>query len=229
MGRGGRAQTTLVLKSSMPVCDTRWLDALKAYERAVYHEQGSCQPPDPYSEPRFVTQQASNQPGTPERHTFTYFETPEELLGALIKNTRLAQPNDTYVLEYDFKAYKFREITLMGEITGYLPPAIRPAAKRPNRARNLCVEHGTVYYSRDLSQERFAIFTRDSNGYVTPSALASMDEANVYSALLATTGAALVAFYDLDVSDTPVPIRFSLRYVDLNSPAYEVTEALLST
>lgn len=209
--------------------DPKWLAALSAFEQAHFHinKRATCDIPLPYGAPRFVVLADESLGEMPEVHTFTYYTAPEDLLNSFIPAIRTPSSYVSYVVEYLPAEKTFDNIEPVGVISGYTPDDGTVVYEaRTMRLRNIAFSLGVPFgYSyTPVKESRFICTTRHLDGRVEFSRLRSFSDTASFIGEQSRNATGLVNFYDLDVSDQPIPIVISLHYTDVNGNVYEVAE-----
>lgn len=239
MGRGGRILQTLAL-APLPAPEQDWLAAFTAFEHGEFHELGlqACTIPFPSGAPRFILIAATNLP--PDPHTFQYYTTAQDLLGALILLVRTlgtAAPFGYRVIEYvsgSFKIIAYSSDVVAGAIKCEAHVCVRQVSSEPiasrsgkriNHALAVATAHDQPILSAYSGVERFLILLRSSVSELSLRPIELFEEVEEWIGYMSLHPTAFVALYDLDVSDQPVPVRLGLKYTDSLGVTYELFES----
>lgn len=233
MGRGGRSLAALALSPVPPSHDPLWLDAFVAFEHAEFHYdygQVNCDIPTPFGAPRFVVVNKEYLSADFEVHTFNYYTNPEDFLKKQLLTLRTPSVYASYALEYlpDRAAFGTIELAggplgIFGSSIGHVVADVPPSNQRVSRLQVLATTYDVPVASGNASS-RFVCITRGIYGDARLTSLSNFADVCELGSSMAFSIGAFEAFYDLDVSDQPIPIRFTLRYADAYGAICEVAE-----
>lgn len=230
MGRGSRTLTTLSLNPVPPSAVEVWLTAFAAFELKEFHlsVRSNCTFPYPDRVPRFVVVEiAYLDSGLIAKEAFSYYTAPEYLLKDLVASLRSVSDCNKFLVEYHPSTNTFNLMNLLWSIIEYWPDAALPTSPdRRRRIQAIVSLHNTEYPAR-YDTPRFACLTRDYSGRAHLVLTNSFAEVVSFGGGQACNETQFEAFYDLDVSDQPVPIRFSVSYTDETGNVYSVDEPLI--
>lgn len=230
MGRGGRTQSALALTSIATPPDSPWMVAFRTFEKSAFHSPGEagCGFTPTFSSPRFVVVEHFDARPTQTAsltHSFLYYETPDALLEALVTSVRLPKLHTKYVFEYLPSEVSFNHITFNdgGMLLDYTPPDVKASKHRGKRARSI-VESNRAKIVFDYKQvKRFLLLRKIKSGPFVSEAR-SLEVAAQLLSYTTISSFTFLNFYDLDVSDQPIPIRIGLSYPDENGETYTFVE-----
>lgn len=230
MGRGSRAPSTLALAPLGAPQDAVWVDILTKLEYDTFHSPhpSPCSVPYPYGEMHFVVINERHLTSGPNHHTFTYFDKPDVFLKALVTIARTPTDRYTYVLERRTALKKFNFIThsLHGVLGGYTPDFVEWSKDREKRLRVITDANNLNLNNYDDYNRFLILLVHRLSGTVSLRPTSSFTTIENLGKNLFPSDYAFLAAYDLDVSDQPLPLRFTLEYVDSNGDTHTYVEPL---
>lgn len=229
MGRGGRAQTPLTLSAFTPPPDPRWLTLFRRFEQAAFHKDGgaSCSILDPLIEPSFILVNISKGDDGTAVHKQHYFVTPQHLLTELVSAIRTSTRHRSFVLEYkpSDSAFEYIDLTDCGLILDYVPADVPRSKHRGKRLQTIAAANHTTLSNTYSDDNRFISVSKE-DGKFQLDLLDSFKLTATYLAYLSIASNGFVNFYDLDVSDQPIPIRIGLTYTAEDGSIHQFVEPI---
>lgn len=229
MGRGSRHLTTLALTPLPPSYDLEGFELIMDFEQTSFHEEGdpgcAVQPPNG-AMPRFIRVDEHYDEAAADKHNLFYYSEPTDLLADLLTYIRTTSTRYQYVYEYEpgleYAGSVFIELRPKGVTYDYEPADVPRHAKRTSRLR--AIKSDSIVAGTVNDTGRFAFVARDHQGETHLKITNEFWDIADAAARMAVTDQAFEAFYDVDVSEQPIPIRFGLIYMDAQHKEYELTE-----